>query len=193
MNRCIRILSNQLFSLGVSCVLINLLLTPKYILLESDCPVNCILADLSWLVRRNVVCSNGQLSQLWNSYVILVTDLYKIWISRSRDYHRRNISSHEEVEVIILLLLQFFIKLSSSWKYKVQENFALRFLFFRLSVKFFLFRESNYSFQPKLSDVISLKNMSILYCLFVCWVLWHINLCRLFNAKSILMSIICSI
>ena len=28
---------------------------------------------------------------------------------------------------------------------------------------------------------------------FVCWVLWHVNLCRLFNAKSIFMWIICSI
>ena len=27
----------------------------------------------------------------------------------------------------------------------------------------------------------------------VCWVLWHINLCRLFNAKYIFMWIICSI
>ena len=27
----------------------------------------------------------------------------------------------------------------------------------------------------------------------VVWVLWHINLCRLFNAKSIFMQIVCSI
>ena len=29
--------------------------------------------------------------------------------------------------------------------------------------------------------------------LLVCWVLWHINLCRLFNAKSIFMQIVSSI
>ena len=34
--------------------------------------------------------------------------------------------------------------------------------------------------------------MYIFGCLFV-WVLWHINLCRLFNAKSIFMQIVNSI
>ena len=33
-------------------------------------------------------------------------------------------------------------------------------------------------------------------CVYVCvlggWVLWHINLCRLFNAKSIFIKIVCS-
>ena len=31
------------------------------------------------------------------------------------------------------------------------------------------------------------------WLLFVVWVLWHINLCRLFNAKSIFIEIISSI
>ena len=35
-----------------------------------------------------------------------------------------------------------------------------------------------------------IKDLILFVC---CWVLWHTNLCRLFNAKSIFMKIICSI
>ena len=37
------------------------------------------------------------------------------------------------------------------------------------------------------------NQMSYFFGWLVVWVLWHINLCRLFNAKSILMQIVSSI
>ena len=45
----------------------------------------------------------------------------------------------------------------------------------------------------RFTDTYKLHILFIFFCLFVClfvWVLWHINLCRLFNAKAIFMKIV---
>ena len=41
--------------------------------------------------------------------------------------------------------------------------------------------------RPFLDSMLSDKLKSLIWFGLVCWVLWHINLCRLFNAKSIFM------
>ena len=71
----------------------------------------------------------------------------------------------------------------------ISPNLLVEFLLLFWNVMFCLycFTHSRYLFNvPSFTSNFWLISSSWIVC-FVCWVLWHINPCRLFNAKSIFM------